>query len=127
MTRRGTPFIRNDNSVYIEGFVDLNDPTEDDGNPKWINGATGYWEVRDAPVPEGYQATPASDGHLIATGTPIDLGGGQGYRCDLSHGIALELGTTYYFHVVLISPAGYVVDCEDSWEPTVRTGRTPTG
>ena len=123
--RRGAPFPRNSNNVYIPAFIDLTDPAEANGNPKYVNNATGYWELRDADTPTAYSAVPNVDGHTLASGSPVALGSGLGYRCDLIHTLPIVANTQYWFHVVLISTSGYVVDMTDTWEAIQRTGRTP--
>lgn len=107
-------FPRNDNLVFIRGLVDAADPTNADGSPKWINDATGTWEVRDAEYPSG---------SVVASGSIIPLAAGGAYRIELSDSIAIAAEADYWLHVVVTS-GSYQADLSDSFRSLARTGRT---
>lgn len=119
MARQRSVFPRNDNLVFIRGLINEADPKDVAGNPKWINDATGTWDIRTAEYPGGV---------VIASGNVVVLGSGGSYRCELANSIAISAASGYWFHAVLtaiiVDQGTFVADFSDSFEAIARTGRT---
>lgn len=109
MSKRITLGSGNDNSVYLEGFLDETDAKNVDGSPKWINDATVTWQLLD------------SSGNLVSSGTAISLSSGGRYRCDLGFTINY---TNAYRLVVTAVKSGKKAVFEALVDAITRTGET---
>jgi hypothetical protein len=119
--RVGSPFPGNSNCIYVRGLIDTTDPTTSSGAPKYINDASGTWDIRTA------AGTPAAaGGSSAASGNFTAVGSGGNYRGDIADTVTLVAGTTYYLRKKLTTTGGYVYFTEEPWTPATRTGATTT-
>lgn len=114
----------NDTVVYCKGLRDVNDPTNADGSPKYIEDASGVWTLIDS---NGYTEREdiLASGTTIASGSVIPMANGGGeYRIDLSNSLPLEVGTDPYLRVELTS-GSFKADVLELVSTLNRTGKTP--
>lgn len=121
-------FPRNDNSIYLRGLVDSDDPiylaTDAEviatpsliGTPKYINNATVTWEIRTALYPGG---------SLVANGSGAAKGTGGIYLIQISNAITLTVDGDYYLYVLAVS-GSFKADWNPKIEVNTRVGNTPT-
>lgn len=116
-------FPRNDNVQWLRGVVDELDPINSDGSPKWINNATGTWQIRTHEHPEG--------GVSVASGSITAVGAGGAYYIAMPNSIAIDVDdptdddeTNFHLHIYLAAGA-YIAQLSRSLRPVLRTGATP--
>jgi hypothetical protein len=122
MPRRPTISPRNDTVVIAEGLLDVTDPRDSDGNPKYINNATGSWKLID-PLTYTTPEDILNLGTLVAQGSVVPVGSGGNYLVQLANNITVLADAGYYLHVI-IQNGSFVADMLDSVASINRSGRT---